>query len=137
MQQKKADDETRTRDIDLGKVALYQLSYVRMTLAGRRRCYSTGGTTGSTYDAGEFLGFIYNEKQWHNDEYNALWEKALDATGNERIQLIMDAEKMACDAYLYIPVTFSYSNYVLRETVTGLRQFAVGLQYDYKYVEMQ
>jgi hypothetical protein len=24
-----ADDEIRTRDIDLGKVALYQLSYVR------------------------------------------------------------------------------------------------------------
>ena len=24
-----ADDETRTRDINLGKVALYQLSYVR------------------------------------------------------------------------------------------------------------
>ncbi len=25
-----ADDEIRTRDIDLGKVALYQLSYIRM-----------------------------------------------------------------------------------------------------------
>src|SRR4029079_18278786 len=25
-----ADDETRTRDIDLGKVALYQLSYMRV-----------------------------------------------------------------------------------------------------------
>ena len=25
-----ADDETRTRDIDLGKVALYQLSYIRL-----------------------------------------------------------------------------------------------------------
>jgi hypothetical protein len=25
-----ADDETRTRDIDLGKVALYQLSYIRV-----------------------------------------------------------------------------------------------------------
>jgi hypothetical protein len=24
-----ADDEIRTRDIDLGKVALYQLSYIR------------------------------------------------------------------------------------------------------------
>jgi hypothetical protein len=24
-----ADDEARTRDIDLGKVALYQLSYIR------------------------------------------------------------------------------------------------------------
>lgn len=106
-------------------------------LGGTFQCLIGGGPTGSTYDAGEFLGFIYNEKQWHNDEYNALWEKALDATGNERIQLIMDAEKMACDAYLYIPVTFSYSNYVLRETVTGLRQFAVGLQYDYKYVDVQ
>ena len=26
-----ADDEIRTRDIDLGKVALYQLSYIRTT----------------------------------------------------------------------------------------------------------
>jgi hypothetical protein len=26
----RADDETRTRDIHLGKVVLYQLSYVRM-----------------------------------------------------------------------------------------------------------
>jgi hypothetical protein len=25
-----ADDEIRTRDIDLGKVALYQLSYIRV-----------------------------------------------------------------------------------------------------------
>jgi hypothetical protein len=36
-----ADDETRTRDIDLGKVALYQLSYIRtaglpVSRAGRR-----------------------------------------------------------------------------------------------------
>ena len=27
----RADDEIRTRDIDLGKVALYQLSYIRGT----------------------------------------------------------------------------------------------------------
>ena len=26
----RADDETRTRDLNLGKVALYQLSYVRL-----------------------------------------------------------------------------------------------------------
>lgn len=26
-----ADDEIRTRDIDLGKVALYQLSYIRLS----------------------------------------------------------------------------------------------------------
>ena len=35
-----ADDEIRTRDIDLGKVALYQLSYIRMPsgpMADRRR----------------------------------------------------------------------------------------------------
>ena len=28
----RADDEARTRDLNLGKVALYQLSYVRMHL---------------------------------------------------------------------------------------------------------
>ena len=43
-----ADDETRTRDIDLGKVALYQLSYIRRAAtAGRRgRCYPSVGRVG-------------------------------------------------------------------------------------------
>ena len=31
-----AVDETRTRDLNLGKVALYQLSYYRMIWCGRR-----------------------------------------------------------------------------------------------------
>jgi hypothetical protein len=51
--------------------------------------------------------------------------------------MIKQAEKMACDAYLYIPTTFRYTNYVLRENVSGLRQFSVGLEYDYKYVEIK
>ncbi|CAK7282352.1 hypothetical protein SGPA1_20318 [Streptomyces misionensis JCM 4497] len=37
----RADDEARTRDLNLGKVALYQLSYVRLSFrsafASRRR----------------------------------------------------------------------------------------------------
>ena len=33
----RADDEIRTRDIDLGKVALYQLSYIRMPVPVRLR----------------------------------------------------------------------------------------------------
>src|SRR6476661_1283267 len=32
----RADDEARTRDLNLGKVALYQLSYVRLLLRTRR-----------------------------------------------------------------------------------------------------
>ena len=32
-----ADDEIRTRDIDLGKVALYQLSYIRLRVSRRER----------------------------------------------------------------------------------------------------
>lgn len=105
-------------------------------IGGTYQCLIGGGPTGSTYDAGEFLGFIYNEKQWDNDEYKALWEKTLVATGDERIKLIKECEKMACDAYLYIPVTFKYVNYVQRENVTGLRMFSVGLEYDYKYVDI-
>ncbi len=35
---KRADDEIRTRDIHLGKVVLYQLSYVRVcSISGRSR----------------------------------------------------------------------------------------------------
>ena len=30
----RADDEARTRDLNLGKVALYQLSYVRLQFPG-------------------------------------------------------------------------------------------------------
>ena len=105
-------------------------------IGGTYQALIGGGPTGSTYDAGEFLGFIYNEKQWENPEYEALWEKSLVASGDDRIKLIKQAEKMACDAYLYIPVTFKYVNYVQRENVTGLRMFSVGLEYDYKYVDI-
>ena len=37
-----AGDETRTRDINLGKVALYQLSYSRL-LSGRGNYFITSG----------------------------------------------------------------------------------------------
>jgi hypothetical protein len=33
----RADDEARTRDLNLGKVALYQLSYVRVLPTGFHR----------------------------------------------------------------------------------------------------
>ncbi len=36
-----AVDEARTRDLHLGKVALYQLSYYRMSAAGRNRTTDT------------------------------------------------------------------------------------------------
>ncbi len=105
-------------------------------IGGTYQCLIGGGPSGSTYDAGQFLGFIYNEKQWENPEYNALWEEVLTSTGDDRIRLIKEAEKMACDAYLYIPVTFRYLNYVQRDTVKDLRMFSVGLEYDYKYVDI-
>jgi hypothetical protein len=47
---KRAGDETRTRDINLGKVALYQLSYTRV-LADRHP--SGWGSGGSSFFAGK------------------------------------------------------------------------------------
>ena len=38
---RRAVDEARTRDLHLGKVALYQLSYYRMSAAGRNRTTDT------------------------------------------------------------------------------------------------
>ncbi len=37
-----ADDEARTRYLHLGKVALYQMSYIRIGASGRNRTSDTG-----------------------------------------------------------------------------------------------
>ena len=39
--ERRAVDEARTRDLHLGKVALYQLSYYRISAAGRNRTTDT------------------------------------------------------------------------------------------------
>ncbi len=121
-------------DVEVLMKPLEMTNLMPYILNGTYQCLIGGGPSGSTYDAGEFLGFIYNENQWENEEYRTHWEKILVSSGEERIELIKEAERMACDAYLYIPVTFRYENYVQRENVEGLRQFSVGLAYDYKYV---
>ena len=41
MYETRAVDEARTRDLHLGKVALYQLSYYRISAAGRNRTTDT------------------------------------------------------------------------------------------------
>ncbi len=38
----RAEDETRTRDPNLGKVVLYQLSYFRILLKNYHRCIALG-----------------------------------------------------------------------------------------------
>lgn len=123
-------------DVNVMMKPLEMANLMPYILSGTYQALIGGGPTGTTYDPGEFLGFIYNENQWESNEYRELWERMLGATGDERMDLIMEAEKMACDAYLYIPTTFRYLNYVQRENVVGLRQFSVGLEYDYKYVEI-
>ena len=40
----RADNETRTRDLNLGKVALYQLSYVRLQFVAVSPALSASGT---------------------------------------------------------------------------------------------
>ncbi len=121
-------------DVEVLMKPLEMTNLMPYIIGGTYQCLIGGGPTGSTYDAGEFLGFIYNENQWESEEYRSKWEEMLQTSGEERIELVMELEKMACDAYLYIPVTFSYKNYVQSENVEGLRQFSVGLEFDYKYV---
>ena len=54
---RKAVDETRTRDLHLGKVALYQLSYYRMALSSVE--YNTTRGRGNQADS---LFFTYSSK---------------------------------------------------------------------------
>ena len=58
-----ADDEIRTRDIDLGKVALYQLSYIRMPSVDGSECYRSRATGSLRRGAGCFAETVSPEER--------------------------------------------------------------------------
>ena len=57
-----ADDEARTRYLHLGKVALYQMSYIRIGASGRNR----------TSDTGIFSPLLYQLS------YRGIWRRGRD-----------------------------------------------------------
>ena len=74
-----------------------------------------------------------NTAYWTNAKYDALIEKATTTTGDERMQAMMDAEKILMEELPIAPVYFKARNFVAKDYVKGVVRFPVGLDNEYKW----
>ena len=121
-------------DLELRVVPLQVKMLLPMLMNGTYHCVVGGGRTGVTNDPAYFIDFIYYENKWDDKYYTDLIEKSLVTTGNERIKLLMEAEKYVLDKFVFIPQNFSVSNYVVRDGVEGLKLYPIAVRFDFKYV---
>ena len=56
-----AEDEARTRDPNLGKVVLYQLSYFRINYGGRRWIRTTEGENQQIYSLPHLATLVFSQ----------------------------------------------------------------------------
>lgn len=111
----------------------------------RQEAYDTGDWTigkegwGADYnDAQSFLelfetGNTYNDCHYSNPEYDKLMEEASNSTGDDRIALMQQAEKLlVSDDAAIGPTFFQTRSWVCKDNVTGIVRNGVGLRCDYK-----
>ena len=75
-----------------------------------------------------------NKTGWSNAQYDALIEKATTTTGDERMQAMMDAEKILMEEFPIAPVYNRARNFVQRDYVKGWVRFSVGVDNEWKWV---
>jgi oligopeptide transport system substrate-binding protein len=124
-------------DLKLLLVPMQVKMLIPLLMSGEFDMVVGGGRTGVTEDAAYFIDFIYYENKWDDAYYSEMMEESFVTSGNERIDILMQAEKYVLDKFVFIPQNYQVANYVVRENVEGFRRFPVGVQFDFKYVEMK
>ena len=94
---KKARDGTRTRGLDLGKVALHQLSHSRICRLINDKCY-----TNELAHSGQ-VQILKWERKWKQSNENALDQVLW--TGHSRLTLYMNS--YCCAVYSANPLLFN------------------------------
>lgn len=74
-----------------------------------------------------------NTAYWSNPEFDALIDKATNTTGDERMQAMIDAEKILMDEKPIAPIYFKARNFVQRDYVKGWVRFSVGVDNEWKW----
>ncbi|MCT4662377.1 MAG: peptide ABC transporter substrate-binding protein [Tissierellales bacterium] len=74
-----------------------------------------------------------NTAYWSNPEFDALIEKATNTTGDERMQAMIDAEKILLDEQPISPIYFKARNFVQRDYVKGWVRYSVGVDNEWKW----
>lgn len=74
-----------------------------------------------------------NTAYWSNPEFDALIEKATNTTGDERMQAMIDAEKILMEEQPISPIYFKARNFVQRDYVKGWVRYSVGVDNEWKW----
>lgn len=106
---------------------------IPMLIAGTFDCVVGGGRTAHTPDPAYMIDFVYDENKWDDATFRKMIEDSRIKTGDERLEILMDAEKYLMNYYVYIPQVYAVYDYVLNPQVKDFRLYPYGVQYDYKY----
>ena len=117
-----------------------------MRYALRREAYTSNNYTigkegwGADYnDAQSFLELFesnspYNDCGYANPEFDRVMEEAKNSTGDERLKLLQDAEKLLVqDDAAIAPTFFQTRSWVSKDNVGGIVRQGIGLRCDYKW----
>ena len=117
-----------------------------MRYALRKEAYTSNNYTigkegwGADYnDAQSFLELFesdspYNDCGYTNPEFDRVMEEAKNSTGDERLKLLQDAEKILVQGDAAIaPTFFQTRSWVSKDNVGGIVRQGIGLRCDYKW----
>ena len=115
----------------------------------RQDAYDTGDWTiakegwGADYnDPLSFLelfqtGNIQNDCHYSSEEFDSLLEQAAVTTGEDRIALLQEAEKVLLqDDAALAPTFFQTRSWVCKDNVTGIVRNGIGLRCDFKWTDI-
>lgn len=115
----------------------------------RQDAYDTGDFTiakegwGADYnDAQSFLELFettssYNDCGYSNSQFDDLMSQAKSSSGDERISLLQEAEKVLVqDDAAIAPTFFQTRSWVCKDNVTGIVRNGTGLRCDYKWADI-
>lgn len=74
-----------------------------------------------------------NDTGWGNEKYDEAIKKAIEGEGDERIDAMIEAEKVLAEELPIIPIYYNARNFVEKPHVKGIARFPVGADTDYKW----
>jgi oligopeptide transport system substrate-binding protein len=94
------------------------------TLSNTQYSVARSGWIGDYPDANTFLDMFVsngpnNQTNWKNTQYDQLIEKAKQASGEERLKILHDAERILMDELPIIPIYFQVSKNMVNPRVRG------------------
>lgn len=79
----------------------------------------------------------YNDCGYNNPEFDAVMDQVKTSSGDERLSLLQEAEKILVeDDFAIAPTFFQTRSWVTKDNVSGIVRQGIGLRCDYKWAEV-